>query len=275
MMLLQSAKFIGLFIWSILDFFTRLCRKKSTLNLNFTHDIVLITGGAQGLGKELAMQFSECGATVILWDIDEAKLDQTCSQITAKGRDAFGYVVDCSDKRQVYETAEKIKEEIGNVSILVNNAAILKPRTFLDTKDSDILATLNVNILSYIWTIRAFLGDMAEANNGHIVNISSLATISSPPKAVVYTATKSAIMGLTYALNNELLFMSKQRGVNFTVVCPARIEETGLGELQLYPWPNTPGLSLDYVGKRILQAVSDKEFLVDIPSSRFDAILRL
>lgn len=116
---------------------------------------------------------------------------------------------------------------------------------------------------------------MVEYNNGHIVNISSLAHFSAPPKSVVYTATKSAIVGLTYALNSEILIMSELRGISFTVVCPGRMDNTSLGQLQLYPWPNGKGLPLGYVANRILEAISNKEFLVDIPSSRLRAILSL
>jgi all-trans-retinol dehydrogenase (NAD+) len=143
--------FIRVLWWLFKKLLCKVCKCTSQRKRNFSCDIVLITGGAQGLGKELAMQFSECGATVILWDIDEAKLDQTCSQITAKGRDAFGYVVDCSDKRQVYETAEKIKEEIGNVSILVNNAGMVVTKSISVMTDEEAEKTFKVNTLAHFW----------------------------------------------------------------------------------------------------------------------------
>ena len=116
---------------------------------------------------------------------------------------------------------------------------------------------------------------MVEDNYGHIVNISSLSHFGGTPNAVVYSATKSAIIGLTYALNKEFLVMSKLRGIKFTAVCPGRMEDTGLGELQLHPWPNTKGMPVSYVANRIIEAISNEEFLVDIPSMRFSAILAL
>ena len=118
---------------------------------------------------------------------------------------------------------------------------------------------------------------MMEANNGHIVNISSLVAIQGAPKATVYSASKAAILGLTYALNKEILLMSDQKNVTFTCVCPGRIEDTELGVLQLHPWPNNSGtgLQVDYVANKILQAVLEKTFLLDIPRSRWDAILSL
>lgn len=118
---------------------------------------------------------------------------------------------------------------------------------------------------------------MMEANNGHVVNISSLDAIHGAPKATVYSASKAAILGLTFALNKEILLMSDQRNVTFSCVCPGRIEDTGVGALQLHPWPNNTGtgLQVDYVANKILQAVLEKTFLLDIPRSRWDAILRL
>jgi all-trans-retinol dehydrogenase (NAD+) len=155
---------------------------------NFNCDVVLITGAAQGLGKELALQFSDCGATVILWDVDEAKLHQTCSKITAKGRDAFGYVVDCSNKHQVYETAEKIKEDIGNVSILINNAGIFFGKLITELQDDEIERTLNVNYISHYWTVRAFLPWMMDNDYGHIVEISSVAAYIGGPSCSDYSS---------------------------------------------------------------------------------------
>ena len=137
------------FLISIFSCFWGLFKKKK--QPNFSCDIVLITGAAQGLGKELALQFSECGATVVLWDINETKLRQTCSEITAQGREAFGYVVDCSKKEQIYEMAEKVKDQVGNVSVLVNNAGVLYGKMITELEDEDIEKTINVNFLSHYW----------------------------------------------------------------------------------------------------------------------------
>ena len=144
--------FFKIFYYIILSFFGCLCgvfrrRKKP----DFSCDIVLITGAAQGLGKELAIQFSKCGATLVLWDINETKLHQTCSEITSQGKEAFAYVVDCSDKKQIYETADKVREEIGNVSVLVNNAGILPGKLITELEDAQFEKTMDVNFTSHYW----------------------------------------------------------------------------------------------------------------------------
>ena len=144
--------FFKIFYYILLSFFGCLCgvfrRKKKP---DFSCDIVLITGAAQGLGKELAIQFSKCGATLVLWDINETKLHQTCSEITSQGKEAFAYVVDCSDKKQIYETADKVREEIGNVSVLVNNAGIVVFKNIMDMTDEQVEATFKVNTFAHFW----------------------------------------------------------------------------------------------------------------------------
>ena len=138
-----------IFIDPCLKSIRKKCKHPTTFD--FSKDIVLITGAAQGLGKELALQFSECGATVVLWDINETKLRETCAEITAQGRKAFSYVVNVAKKEQVYETAEQVREDVGNVSILVNNAGILKGKAILESTDDDIEQTVQVNQLSHFW----------------------------------------------------------------------------------------------------------------------------
>ena len=127
----------------------RLCFKKPLPN--FTCDIALITGGAQGLGRELALLFSSAGATVVIWDINEEKLRQTVSEITARGREAFGYVVDLSNREEVKRGAEMVREEVGNVSILINNAGILFGHSIVDSNDDHVELTFRVNTLAQYW----------------------------------------------------------------------------------------------------------------------------
>ena len=130
------------FLWSLI---------KRREEPNFTCDIALITGGAQGLGRELALLFSSAGATVVIWDINEEKLRQTVSEITARGREAFGYVVDLSNREEVKRGAERVREEVGNVSILINNVGVLPGKLLKKFKDGEFEKTITVNFLSHYW----------------------------------------------------------------------------------------------------------------------------
>ena len=145
--LLQLANILGLVLWSMVSPLLRLCRKKQPPN--FSCDIVLITGGAQGLGRELALLFSSAGATIVLWDINQEKLRETVSEITARGCEAFGYVVDVSKREEIEEGAERVREEVGNVSILVNNAGIMFGDSIMDSDDTQVDLTFKINTLAY------------------------------------------------------------------------------------------------------------------------------
>ena len=87
----------------------------------------------------------------MLWDINEPKLLETCSQLTEQGHEAFAYLVDCSKKNEVYSTAEKVKQEVGNVSVLVNNAGTMAGKWILEYDDEDIEKTVGINIMAHFW----------------------------------------------------------------------------------------------------------------------------
>ena len=149
-------KIFGYILWPCLRRTFYLISRKSPPIPNFTNDIVLITGAAQGLGKELALQFSKCGATLVLWDIDKSRLDQTCSEIKALGCEVFPYVVDCSNRHTVYRTAAQVREDVGNVSVLVNNAGIVQKETILEESDDAAEKTFKVNTFSHFWVSKLY-----------------------------------------------------------------------------------------------------------------------
>ena len=115
-------------------------------------DIVLITGGGSGLGRLLAVKFATLGAKVVLWDLSQTGLDETCrlvKQVT-KGP-VYSYVCDVSDRNAVYDTANRVRQEVGVVTILVNNAGIVSGKRFLETPDEKIIKTFEVNAISHFW----------------------------------------------------------------------------------------------------------------------------
>lgn len=122
-----------------------------------SQDIVLVTGGASGLGRLFALKFAKLGARVIIWDLNLAGLEETAKMVEElrSKRDNVGschyYQVDISDRNKVYATAERIKQEIGTVSIVINNAGIVTGKRFLDCNDSMIVKTFEVNTLSHFW----------------------------------------------------------------------------------------------------------------------------
>ena len=138
---------------AILLFFVPKCLRSKDVS----KDIVLITGGASGLGRLMALKFAKLGSTVVIWDLNLAGLEETrklVEELRSK-RDKVGkchhFQVDISDRFKVYAAAERVKQEVGSVSILINNAGVVQGKRFLELDDKMIVKTFDVNTLAHFW----------------------------------------------------------------------------------------------------------------------------
>ncbi|KAE9333593.1 hypothetical protein PF008_g14368 [Phytophthora fragariae] len=228
-------------------------------------NVVVVTGGALGLGRTLSLRFAQLGAVVLVWDINATNGLRVVQEITSAdgGGDAHFFHVDVSDRAKVYEAGRKVLEQFGAVDILVNNAGIVGGRPVLESSDAMIERTMAVNATSHFWTIKAFLPMMAKRNKGHIVSVASAAGIFGSPGMVDYGASKSAAIGLMLSLRQELHAMGLF-GVHTTVVCPGFIT-TGMFE-GVKPPPFTRWLTPEFVADQIVQAVRRNQWRVLVPS---------
>ncbi|KAI5642090.1 short chain dehydrogenase domain-containing protein [Phthorimaea operculella] len=140
-----------------------------------------------------------------------------------------GYVVDLTNRDDIYRVAKRTSEEVGRVSILINNAGVVSGTYLLDTPDHLIQRTFDVNVLSHFWTVKAFLPQMIENSDGHIVTIASMAGQVGVAKLVDYCASKSAACGFDEALKIELETQGV-KGVYTSLICPYFIRATGMFE---------------------------------------------
>jgi len=186
--------------------------------------IVLITGGASGIGKIMVRLMLERQAKVIIWDINQATIDATISQFT-NGEAISGFQVDVSNMEEIQETAIKVKQEIGIVDVLINNAGIVVGKFFHEHSTSDITKTMEVNANAPMLVTSAFLADMINQNSGHICNIASSGGLISNPKMSVYAASKWALIGWSDSLRLEMKQLNKD--VNITTIMPYYIN-TGM-----------------------------------------------
>ena len=191
---------------------------------NLKDKIVLITGGGSGIGKIMTRLMLERGAKVIIWDISQANIDETLSGFSNKGA-VFGYKVDVSDIRQIQETAAKVKQEIGIVDVLINNAGIVVGKLFHEHSVADIAKTMEINAIGPMYVAREFLQDMIRQNSGHICNIASSGGLISNPKMSVYAASKWALIGWSDSVRLEMKEMN--RNVHLTTIMPYYIH-TGM-----------------------------------------------
>lgn len=232
---------------------------------SFRNKLVLITGGASGIGRLLGEQSLREGAeTLILWDIDRHKLRQTKAEFSAMG---FGRVqtavVDISKPLEIEKAATRVLLEVGNVDILFNNAGIVVGKKFREHSAADIERTLAVNTAGMMHVTRVFLPDMMRQGSGHIINISSASAFLGNPRMSVYAASKWAVLGWSESLRLE---MEREPGeVKVTTVCPSYID-TGMFEgvkaPMLFPW-----LRPDSITRKIIQAVKKNEVMVMAPDN--------
>lgn len=213
--------------------------------------IVLITGAAMGMGRLHAERATALGATVVLWDLNEPLLDALVAEL---GEKAHGYVVDVSDSRAIERVAERVRTEVGDPTVLINNAGIVRGKLFVEhDHDADIALTMAINAEAPMHVTREFLPAMlASAEPASIVNIASAAGLLSNPRMSVYAGSKWALVGWSDSLRLELA-MSGAKHVKVTTVCPSFIS-TGMFA-GVKPPRLTPVMRPEAVVDRIWRAI--------------------
>jgi all-trans-retinol dehydrogenase (NAD+) len=226
---------------------------------NLTNATAVVTGGAMGIGLATVKRLLKDGSIVTIWDLNSKAIESAKQELQGKGR-VYYHQCDVTDKTRVYELAKTAFEEMGSVDILVNNAGFVKEGYFHERPDEDWEKTIDVNLTSFIYTIKAFLPAMYEKNKGHIVNISSAAGTIGVPGLAMYAATKWAVWGLTESLRFEAENLGKC-GVKFSSIHPSYIK-TGMFEGAKIPFPGSLIVPLvknhDVIAKAIVEAAIKK-----------------
>jgi NAD(P)-dependent dehydrogenase (short-subunit alcohol dehydrogenase family) len=163
--------------------------------------VAIITGGASGIGLAIAGKFVKNGIQTILVARDKAKLKEACSGL---GRKSDFFVCDLSNLEEIPELVRKIIDRYGRVDILVNNAGLHLKKKMTKVTDEEFQKVILVNQTSAFSLSRSVVRFMIEQGSGCILNISSMASIYGIPLVVAYTASKSAIEGMTRAMAVEL-----------------------------------------------------------------------
>ncbi len=165
----------------------------------------VITGSSRGIGKAIARAFSENGWGVCINYIERRDLaEELCAQLRASGGRAVAIKADVADKQQVEEMFRKAQAELGDISLLVNNAGISCHKQFQDTEPEMWKRIFDVNVFGCVNCINAALPYMLHAHEGIIINISSIWGLHGGSCESAYTASKHAVVGLTRSLSAEL-----------------------------------------------------------------------
>ncbi|PVV05475.1 hypothetical protein BB560_000010 [Smittium megazygosporum] len=216
--------------------------------INWSNQVVVISGGSNGIGRCAVESFMQYGAKVAILDINEPKYDineKTCKY----------YECDIGDNAQITRTVNDIVETLGKPTVLLNNAAIVLIKSILDSSVEDFD---RVSYLGSVYLTRAILPYMIENNSGHIITIASMLAFSGIPNCVSYCASKAAINIFFEGLRFELAQTKGGENIHVTTIFPAKVTTNMFSGVEV-PQTLIPNTTPEQVAERALKSVLEQE----------------
>jgi 3-oxoacyl-[acyl-carrier protein] reductase len=182
--------------------------------------VAIVTGAASGMGRAIATLFGAQGALVAVVDRNRSGADAVSAGIVEAGGTAIALEVDVGDPDAIVSMVARVRERLGPIDIVVNNAGMVAGATY-DQPDFDDVwqATFAVNVDAQQRVVRACLADLERNRDGRVVNIASVEGLGAAPRTAPYTASKHAVVGLTRSMAVDL----GRRGVTCNAICPGPI----------------------------------------------------
>ena len=220
---------------------------------------VLITGGARGVGLELALEFARRGAQIVLADRDEGALPEARAAVAVLGTEVRAWPVDVTDPPSILGLRERVRGDLGPLDVLVNNAGVVFGGPFADVPLAQHFKTFEVNTLGVVAMTHAFLPDLVSRPEAHLVNIASASGFIGLPYGSTYASSKWAVIGFSESIRSELKLIGQEH-VHVTIVCPSYIG-TGMFE-GAKPPKATHLLEPEFVAARVVEAVEQDTLYV-------------
>jgi NAD(P)-dependent dehydrogenase (short-subunit alcohol dehydrogenase family) len=183
----------------------------------------LVTGGAQGLGRAIALALAHEGAAVGIVDLDLAGARDVAGQIVASSGSALAVRADVSNADQVRVAVAQVAQGFGRLDVLVNNAMWSRRDAVADVTEETLDHMIGVGLKAIFWTVQAALPHLRAAGRGSIINMASLAGETGFADTSVYSAVKAGIIGITRSLAAEL----GTAGIRVNAVSPGAIPTQG------------------------------------------------
>ena len=187
---------------------------------DFENKVVLITGGAGGIGQATAQKFLNRGASVEIWDMDAEAGKELVNEWTSEGQQVHFEVVDVTDYDSVKEAMDELHQRWGRLDVLVNNAGITRDATLKKMSTDDWQKVVDVNLNGVFYCGKAAAEIMSEQESGVILNASSVVGVYGNFGQSNYVATKSGVIGLSKTWAREL----GRKGIRVNAVAPGFIE---------------------------------------------------
>ncbi|MCH9733294.1 MAG: SDR family oxidoreductase [Actinomycetia bacterium] len=177
---------------------------------------IAVTGGARGIGREIAKSFVGEGARVAIADVDVDLAESTAAELSASAGKTMALRLDVTDVAGFEEFLDKTEASFGSLDVLVNNAGIMPIGPFLDEPDSITTRTIDIDVRAVLNGTKLAGRRFRERGSGHVVNVASVMGTMASPNAATYCAAKYALVGLGQALRQEW----RNTGVQITTICP-------------------------------------------------------
>ncbi|KAH8927453.1 retinal short-chain dehydrogenase/reductase [Atractiella rhizophila] len=194
-------------------------------------EVVVVTGGANGIGRIIAETLAVRHVVVVVLDVEEPDYIDNYD-------DVYFFKCDIGKKEEVDRVAEEIRKELGDPTILINNAGVVQGKSLLDLSENEIKKTFDVNVLAHFWTIKAFLPAMIKSDHGHIVTVSSVLGHIGVSQLSDYCASKAALLGLHDSLTAELKnspSTKNLRNVHLSLLCPGQVRTRMFSSIRIAP----------------------------------------
>ncbi|MFH1441083.1 MAG: 3-oxoacyl-[acyl-carrier-protein] reductase [Candidatus Omnitrophota bacterium] len=188
--------------------------------MRLANKVALITGGARGIGRQIALLFAKEGADIVIGDVNSQETEKTCHDIESLGRKALGLELDVTTFAKVEESVNKILDKFTKIDILINNAGITRDGLLLRMNESDWDSVISVNLKGTFNCTKAVSKVMIKQRSGKIVNIASIIGIIGNAGQANYSASKAGIIALTKTAAKELAI----RNINVNAVAPGFIQ---------------------------------------------------
>ncbi|MCF6262442.1 MAG: SDR family oxidoreductase [Xanthomonadales bacterium] len=230
---------------------------------------IAITGAGSGFGAAIARHYAACGWRVAISDIDLARAENTLKSLAREfpGFKGFAFRLDVTSNEEWSGFSDRIAEEWGGLTVLVNNAGVATGGNLEDTPLEDWDWVINIDLMGVVRGCKQFISLFKHQGDGHIVNISSFAGIAGAPDIVSYGVAKAGVIALSEALRAELTAF----GVGVTVVCPAFVKTDLLStfrspeaadKARVTRWMENSKVTVEDVARQISVAVETNKFLL-------------
>ena len=228
---------------------------------------VLITGGAGGLGRALALRYARAGWRVCITDLNDIQGEVTRSELSQLASQAIYIHADVTRESDLQAVAQQLQAHWGGLDVLINNAGVAGAGAIEDTSLADWEWILNINLLGVVRGCKVFTPMFKQQGQGQIINIASMAGLLDVPLMASYNVSKAAVVALSGTLKQELM----DAGIAVSVVCPSffksnldqgsRSADPRLKK-QMSKLLERGKLSAEHIAEQVFAGAERKQFLI-------------